>query len=56
MSQLVDYINNSEDWPLEVETIIDKNGWESDCGEAYGVCHDATEKIIINEHGRAELI
>lgn len=56
MSQLVQYINESEDWQLDVETIIERNGWQNDCGDTYGVCHNDESKVIINEQGQAELM
>lgn len=56
LSQLVDFINERESWSLEVEEIIANNGWCGDCGEYDGVCHDGTDRVIINEQGFAELI
>ena len=38
--QLARYINERNDWQLNVEDIIEQNGWHSDCGDTYGVCHD----------------
>ena len=55
--QLADYINDNNDWQLDVEDIIEKNGWHSDCGDNYGVCHDDNNnKVVINEQGNAEVI
>ena len=57
LDQLADYINESNDWQLDVEDIIELNGWHSDCGETYGVCHDDNgNKVVINEQGDAEVI
>lgn len=57
MSELVEFINEREEWSLEVEEIIERNGWVSDCGEDFGVCHDDKgNKVIINDNGEAELI
>ena len=57
LDQLTDYINESNDWQLDVEDIIELNGWHSDCGETYGVCHDDKgNKVVINEQGDAEVI
>ena len=57
LDQLADYINESNDWQLDVEDIIELNGWHSDCGEIYGVCHDDNgNKVVINEQGDAEVI
>ena len=55
--QLADYINDNNDWQLVVEDIIEQNGWHSDCGDTYGVCHDDNNnKVVINEQGNAEVI
>lgn len=57
LDQLADYINESNDWQLDVEDIIELNGWYNDCGETYGVCHDDNgNKVVINEQGDAEVI
>ena len=57
LDQLADYINESNDWQLDVEDIIELNGWHSDCGDTYGVCHDDKgNKVVINEQGDAEVI
>ena len=57
LDQLADYINESNDWQLDVEDIIELNGWHSDCGDTYGVCHDDNgKKVVINEQGDAEVI
>ena len=57
LDQLANYINESNDWQLDVEDIIEQNGWHSDCGDTYGVCHDDKgNKVVINEQGDAEVI
>ena len=57
LDQLAYYINESNDWQLDVEDIIELNGWHSDCGDTYGVCHDDKgNKVVINEQGDAEVI
>ena len=57
LDQLADYINESNDWQLDVEDIIELNGWHRDCGDTDGVCHDDNgNKVVINEQGDAEVI
>ena len=57
MTALAEYINRHVDWQLDVETIVDVNGWYNDCGDTYGVCHDDNgNKVVINEQGNAEII
>lgn len=57
LEQLAEYINNNSEWPLDVEDIIERNGWISDCSEALGVCHDANgNRVVINEQGEVVVI
>ena len=57
LSELADYINEHEDWELVVSDIIERNGWEDETGETYGVCSDGGwEKVVLNEEGKAEVI
>lgn len=57
MNDLVEFINEQSQWSLEVEKIIERNGWVNDCGEDCGVCHDDKgNKVIINDNGEAEYI
>lgn len=53
MQDLADYINAADEWPADVEEIIERNGWVSDCGIEFGVCHNDREKVIINDEGKA---
>ena len=53
MQDLADYINAADEWPADVEEIIERNGWVSDCGTEFGVCHNDHEKVIINDEGKA---
>ena len=53
MQDLADYINAADEWPADVEDIIERNGWVSDCGTEFGVCHNDQEKVIINDEGKA---
>lgn len=56
MQDLADYINQSEDWPLDVENIIEGQGWVSDCETKFGICHNDTEKVILNDNGEAVVV
>lgn len=55
MEALVDYINAYDEWPLDVEDIIEQNGWTSDTHEKWGVCHDENRKVLIDDNGIAYL-
>lgn len=54
MQEIADYYNESDfiDVP-ELERMIENAGWVSDCAMDFGVCHNETEKVIINDEGVA---
>lgn len=57
MNKLAEYINSCEDFPImEVEEIIEQNGWVSDTDTEWGVCHNDTQKVIMNDEGKAQAI
>lgn len=53
MQELADYINESEDWPIDGEDIIAANGWVSDTHTGWGICHDDTYKVVFNDEAKA---
>ena len=57
LGQLVEFINEREEWSLEVTNIIESNGWKDITGEERGVCIDAegNEMVVINDNGQAEI-
>lgn len=57
LGQLVEFINEREEWSLEVTEIIEINGWQDITGEERGVCIDAegNEMVVINDNGKAEI-
>lgn len=57
LQQLVEYINERDEWSLDVSDIIESNGWQDITGEERGVCLDAdgNEMVIINDEGKAEI-
>ena len=57
LKQLVKYINERDEWSLDVSDIIESNGWQDITGEERGVCLDAEgkEMVIINDGGKAEI-
>lgn len=57
LEQLVDFINEHDEWSLEVTDIIESNGWQDITGEERGVCIDVdgNEMVIINDRGQAEI-
>ena len=57
MQDIADYYNESDciDVP-ELESMIETAGWISDCDTEWGVCHNDTEKVIINDEGEAIVV
>ena len=57
LGQLVEFINEREEWSLEVTDIIESNGWQDITGEERGVFLDAegNEMVVINDNGQAEI-
>ena len=57
LSQLVEYINERDEWSIDVSDIIESNGWQDITGEERGVCLDTAgnEMVIINDKGQAEI-
>lgn len=56
LPELADYINSCDEWPADVEDIIDRLDAVNDCGEKHGVCHDDNQKVVINNEGMAEVV
>ena len=57
VEQLVEFINERDEWSLDVADIIESNGWQDITGEERGVCIDSegNEMVIINDKGQAEI-
>lgn len=57
LEQLVEFINERDEWSTDVTDIIESNGWQDITGEERGVCLDAegNEMVIINDKGQAEI-
>ena len=57
LAQLVEFINERDEWSLDVADIIESNGWQDITGEERGVCLDAegNEMVVINDKGQAEI-
>lgn len=56
LEDLVELINNSDEWSLEANRMIEENGWIDNTGETYGVCSDGPRKVVLNEDGKASII
>lgn len=57
LEQLVEFINERDEWSTDVTDIIESNGWQDITGEERVVCLDAegNEMVIINDKGQAEI-
>ena len=57
MQDIADYYNDADVLDtMELERMIEANGWVSDCDTEWGVCHNDTEKVIINDEGQAVVV
>jgi hypothetical protein len=57
LSQLVEFINERDEWSLDVSDIIESNGWQDITGVERGVCLDKEGNLMveINDDGKAEI-
>ena len=57
LAQWVEFINERDEWQLDVADIIESNGWQDSTGEQRGVCLDTegNHMVIINDNGQAEI-
>ena len=55
LSQLVEYINERDEWTNDVVDIIESNGWQDITGTERGVCLDKEGNLMveINDQGKA---
>lgn len=53
MQDVADYYNESDTLGPELDAMIEANGWVNDCDSECGICHNDTEKVIINDEGQA---
>lgn len=55
LSQLVEYINERDEWTNDVVDIIESNGWQDITGVERGVCLDKEGNlmVVINDQGKA---
>ena len=57
MQDVADYYNECDVLDTQaLEAMIEANGWVSDCDSEWGVCHNDTEKVIINDEGQAVVV
>ena len=56
LEELAQYINSHEDWMLEVNDLIESNGWEDETGISYGICHDGKRRLLFDDNMNAVVI
>lgn len=55
LSDLVEFINEREEWDLAVNDIISENGWLDLCGGISDVCTDGVDKVYLNDNGKVDI-
>lgn len=56
LEELAQYINSHEDWMLEVNDVIEKNGWEDETGISVGICHDGKRRLLFDNNMNAVVV
>ena len=56
LDELVEFINEQDEWSNEVAEIIEANSWEELSDNEFDVCQDDNRKVAINEDGIAEVL
>ena len=57
MQDVADYYNETVCVDVaSMEAMIEANGWVSDCATEWGICHNDTEKVVINDNGEAVVV
>lgn len=55
LDELVEFINERDEWSNEVAEIIEANSWEELSDNEFDVCQDDNRKVAINEDGIVEV-
>lgn len=57
MQDVADYYNECDVLDTQaLEAMIEANFWTSDCATEFGICHNDTEKVIVNDNGEAVVV
>lgn len=56
LRQLEEYINQHEDWMLEVNDVIEANGWIDETGISLGICNDGKRRLMFNVDMKAIIV
>lgn len=53
LNQLAQFINANDEWKIEVNEVIEKNGWVDETGEDFGICNDGKLRLRFNSEMKA---
>ena len=56
LERFAELINDSQEWLLIFNTIIENEGWTDETGNEYGVCSNGKERIELYERGKARIV
>lgn len=56
LEELRDYINEHDEWQLKANQIIERNGWNDETGDTWGMCSDGVRRLIMTDDGTADII
>lgn len=56
LEELKEYINSHEDWMVEVNDVIENNGWIDETGISVGICNDGKKRLIFDSEMKAVII
>lgn len=56
LEELRDYINEHDEWQLKANQIIERNEWNDETGDTWGICSDGERRLIMTDDGTADII
>ena len=56
LQEFANLINSADEWKTEFNEIIELNGWNDETAEEWGVCSNDTERIMLDDEGKALVI
>lgn len=56
LQDVAEYYNESDTLGPELDAMIEANGWVNDCDQEWGICHNDSEKVVVNDEGQAIVV
>ncbi|MBR2016147.1 MAG: hypothetical protein IKA00_02425 [Prevotella sp.] len=56
LQDVADYYNEVDVLGPELDAMIEANGWVNDCDQEWGICHNDSEKVVVNDKGQAIVV